>query len=267
MRRRVWLPLVILGVVRLAGQPVDPAALGDALKAALAPALPFPEARSDGTPIDSVTEPAWIVRWPAGDEPRIEVLANPLNPGNRERALKAEAEIQKAVMASQRVSQGDYEQAVSDFQRTGKVGEIREVTLNDEGVAGERYDAESHLTVRAELFEGGHTVAIDTSRRPEALPGGGAAAVVRVAANTYQEPAAAGAPAVTRFCPEQAWVFFGIAAPPLITATNDASATISAASAPGAARGVMLSISGNAELVGRVLQQADWKAFGARLAG
>ena len=50
---------------------------------------------------------------------RVDVLANPLNPGNHERALKAEAEIQKAVMASQRQSQADYEQAVSDFERTG----------------------------------------------------------------------------------------------------------------------------------------------------
>ena len=119
-RPACWLLIVALSLARTAAQPVDPAELGDALKVALARALPFPEARSDGTPPGSATDPVWIVRWPVEGNLRVDVLANPLNPGNHERALKAEAEIQRAVMASQRQSQADYEQAVSDFERTGK---------------------------------------------------------------------------------------------------------------------------------------------------
>jgi hypothetical protein len=262
-----WLLVVSLGVTAAAAQSTGSAALIDGLKAAVARALPFPQADADGTARDGATEPVWLVRWPAGDEARVEVLANPLNPGNRERALKAEADIQKAVMASQRISQGDYEQALSDFQRTGKVGEIREVSLNDEGVAGERYDAESQLTIRAQAFDGSHVVTVRTSRRPESLPAVAGASVVRVPANMYQEAATADSPALTRYCPEQAWIFFGIAEPPSIAFGDDSAATVSAAQAPGAARGVVVSISGNAELVDRVLQQSDWTAFRTRVAG
>jgi hypothetical protein len=268
LRPAFWLLVASLGVGASAAQSSGAAAIGDALKGAVDRALPFPEARSDGTPPGGATEPIWLVRWPAGDEARVDVLANPLNPGNRDRALKAEAEIQKAVMASQRVSQGDYEQAVSDFQRTGKVGEIREVSLNDEGVAGERYDAESQLTIRAQVFGGRHTVTIPTSRRPEAgAETAAGAAVVRVPANTYLEPATADTPSLTRFCPEQAWIFFGATAPPAIASTDESTATVEAAPAPGTGRIIVISITGNAELVDRVLQQSDWASFRARLAG
>lgn len=258
---------VTLGLIPVAAQPVDPAALGEALRAALARALPFPDARPDGTPVGGTTEPVWVIRSSATGDPLVEVLANPLNPANRARALKAEAEIQQAVLASQRRSQADYEQAVSDFQRIGRVGEIREVTLGDEGVAGERYDAESQLTIRAELFEGTHQFTVATARQPEARPSVGGGAVVRVTAHTLQEPGAAGEPAVTHFSPEQAWVYFGVDAPPTIAIVDGISATVSATMASGAQRGVVVSIRGNAELVERVLQQSDWQSFKVRVAG
>lgn len=266
-RRASWLLLVILGVVRLTAQPFDSAALGEALRAALAGALPFPDARPDGTAVGGATDPVWTVRWPKAGDARVEVLANPLNPDNRERALKAEAEIQKAVMASQQRSQADYEQAVSDFQRTGKVGEIREVTLGDEGVAGERYDAESQLTIRVDAFDGNHELTVATARRPDVSAGDGDAIVVRLAAHTYQEPGLADGPSAIHFSPEQAWVYFGTQAPPTITFANDGSATIAVTMAPGAARGVVVSISGNAGLVDRVLQQSNWRTFRARVEG
>lgn len=267
LRPACWLLLVSVAVTTSAAQSVEPAAVRDALRRAVTRALPFPEVSSDGTAPGGATEPVWLVRWPAGDEPRAEVLANPLNPGNRDRALKAEAEIQKAVMASQRISQGDYEQALSDFQRTGKVGEIREVSLNDDGVLGERYDAESQLTIRAQVFAGSQAVTIGTSRRPEALPPVAGAAIVRVTANTYLEPATPDTPAALRFCPEQAWLFFGVTAAPAITFADEGSATVMAGPLPGTARGVVVSIRGNAELVSRVLQQSDWESFRARIAG
>ena len=112
--------------------------------------------------------------------------------------MKAEAEIQRAAMASQRKSQADYEQALRDFQRTGTVGDIREISLRDDGVAGERYDAESQLTIRADEFGDAHAFTVATSRLPEALPAsGGPAVIVRVAANTYREPGAAGDSGIT----------------------------------------------------------------------
>lgn len=267
LRPLCWIVLATLGALPSVAQPAAPVALGEALRAAIGPALPFPDARRDGTPVGGATEPVWTVRWSEADGARVEVLANPLNPDNRERALKAEAEIQKAVMASQRQSQADYEQAVSDFQRTGKVGEIREVSLSDEGVAGERYDAESQLTIRAETFEGSHQLTVATARRPEAWAGSGEPIVVRVAAHTYQEPGVPGEPGMIHFSPEQAWVYFGVQAPLTIAAPDGAAATVSATMAPGAPRGVVVSISGNAGLVDRVLRQSDWERFRARVAG
>jgi hypothetical protein len=268
-RPAFWLVLVALTFDRAVAQQAEPAALSGALRPALARALPFPEAQPDGMPAGGVTEPLWIVRWPAAGDLRVDVLANPLNPGNHERALKAEAEIQRAAMASQRKSQADYEQALRDFQRTGTVGDIREISLRDDGVAGERYDAESQLTIRAAEFGDAHAFTVATSRLPEALPAsGGPAVIVRVAANTYREPGTAGdSEIIIRFCAEQAWVYFGALTTPVITRRSDDSAAVSVARAPGASRGVVVSISGNVELVSRVLQQADWGSLKAHLGG
>src|SRR5687768_6580872 len=122
--------------VTATAQSPAPAAISDAaLSAGLAKsmraALPFPPATAEGTPVGGDVNAVWTVRWPDGDEPRIEVLANPLNTGNRERALKAEQEIQKAAMNSQLRSQDDYERAVKEFERTGRAPTIREITLRD----------------------------------------------------------------------------------------------------------------------------------------
>jgi hypothetical protein len=269
MPRRVLgllLPVTVATIVG-AAQP-DAPSLTDALVAALRPALPFPEARPDGTPPGGATEPVWTGRFPRDGEPRVDVVANPLNPGNRARALKAEEEIQKAAMASQRRSQADYEKAVSDFQRTGKVGDIREISLADEGLAGERYDAESQLTVRAQIFEETYAVEVSTSRMPSSSPpGAGPAFILRVAANTYLDAGTNDEPATVRFCPEQAWVFFGALRPAEIVSESDSAVRVSVASAAPGGRGLVVTLSGNAELVDRVLQQADWALLRARLGG
>jgi hypothetical protein len=268
MRPVLWLAFVLAVPGLAVAQRVDATAVSGALRLALGPALPFPEARSDGTPAGSATEPVWTVRWPRDGEPHVVVIANPLNPGNHARALTAEEEIQKAAMASQRRSQADYERAVSDFQRTGKVGDIREISLGDEGLAGERYDAESQLTVRAETFEGTYAVKLSTSRMPSSLqPGAGPALIVRVAANTYFEAGTNGEPAAARFCPEQAWVFFGALRPAELARDSESAARVSVAGAANGTLGLVVTLSGNAELVDRVLQQADWASLRARFGG
>jgi hypothetical protein len=268
MRPVLWLALLLAVPGLAVAQPVDAAEVSDALKLALGPALPFPEARSDGTSAGGGTEPVWTVRWPRDGEPRVDVVANPLNPANRGRALKAEEEIQKAAMASQRRSQADYEKAVSDFQRTGQVGNIREISLGDEGLAGERYDAESQLAIRAEIFQGTYAATVSTSRIPVShQPGGGPAFVLRVAANTFAEAAASDEPAATRFCPEQAWVFFGALRPAEMAREGESSVGMSVAATAGGGAGLVVTLSGNAELVDRVLQQANWALLRARFGG
>jgi hypothetical protein len=208
----------------------------------------------------------WTVRWPGEDSAVVEVLANPLNAENHARALKAEAAIQKAAMQSQQQSQADYDKAVSDFQKTGRVSEIREISLRDDGLAGERYDAESQLTIEARIVELPQRLKVLTGRLPVASPGGaGPAAVVRVTANEYQEPGESGLPAATRFCPEQAWVFFGPIAAPAISRLDQHDAAIEVTGPPGAGSGktILISLRGNVELVDRVLQRANWSAVSA----
>jgi hypothetical protein len=259
---RAWTTAVVLALASVsAAEARQSATLRDALVAALRPALPFPEASDDGAPSGGDPGPVWTVRWPAEDSAVVEVLANPFNAENHARALKADAAIQKAAMQSQQRSQADYDKAVSDFQKTGRVSEIREISLRDDGPAGERYDAESQLTIDARVVDLPQRLTVGTGRLPEAFPGSpAAAAIIRVAANEYQEPVESGAPAATRFCPEQAWLLFGPIGAPAVSRTNQHEAAIAVTGAAGAGSGkaILISLRGNVELVDRVLQRANW---------
>jgi hypothetical protein len=262
--------LIVLARVAAAEGGQDSPELGNALAAALKPALPFPAADADGTPPDGDPRSVWTVRWPGPGSATVEVLANPLNPANRARALKAEEAIQKAAMQSQQRSQADYEKALSDFQKTGRTDEIREISLRDDGLAGERYDAESQLTIEIHAVDLAHRLSVATSRPPEVFPGAGrVTAIVRVAANEYDEPADATAPRQTRFCAEQAWVLFGPVARPVVSRTSEREAAVSVAAASGAGDGrvVVISMRGNVEMVDRVLQHADWVLLASRVGG
>ena len=236
--------------------------LSAALVKAVGKALPFPVATDEGTPAGGSVDAVWTVRWPAAHELRVEVLANPLNAGNRDRALKAEQEIQKSAMNSQLRSQGDYERALKEFERTGRTsGSIREISLRDDGLAGERYDAESQLTIVAHPIAAGHQFTVATSTMPAvstAVPG---VVVVRVPANAYQEEEVDGLPGMARYCPEQAWVFFGPVGAPEIKrlAGADVDVSLTGAGQPAAGQpGTVVWISGNAALVEQVLTQAEW---------
>lgn len=242
-------------------------ALSAGLVKALRAALPFPEATTEGTPVGGGGEAVWTVRWPDADALRIEVLANPLNTGNRDRALKAEQEIQKAAMNAQLRLQGDYERALKEFERTGRTSSsIREISLRDDGLAGERYDAESQLTIIAQPIAAGHQFSVFTSTMPTvstAVPG---AVVVRVPANAYQEEGDAGLPGMARYCPEQAWVFLGPVGTPVVTQREGADVDVSMTAAGQTAagrRGTLVWISGNAALVEQVLTEADWSLLRA----
>ena len=261
--------------VTVAAQSPAPAAISDAalsagLVKAMRAALPFPPATPEGTPVGGNLDAVWTVRWPDGDAPRIEVLANPLNTGNRERALKAEQEIQKAAMSSQLRSQDDYERAVKEFERTGRAPTVREITLRDDGLAGERYDAESQLTIVAQTIAPGHQFTISTSVLPvmsTEVPG---LLVVRVAANAYQEPESSGLPGMGHYSPEQALVFFGPVGTPVITPREGADVEIAmtAGGQPAAGRpGAVVWISGNAGLVDQVLTKGEWSVLRALVEG
>lgn len=259
--------LLFAAVATVPAQSIDDADLREALKEALAPALPFPAARPDGTPETGGADAVWTVRWAPPDEPRVEVLANPLNDENRRRALAAEQAIQKAAMQAQRRSQADYEQALSDFQRTGRTSEIREISLRDDGVAGERYDAESQLTVSAERIDTPRTLAVAGGSRPEAVAvAPDASAVLRVPASTYLEEGPDGVPGALRYAPEQAWILVGglAADPPSGPDAASPDVTVSPVDRRG---GVLVWIRGNAELVEQIVTRGAWIRLRALFGG
>lgn len=124
-----------------------------AVRAAMAPALPFPATAADGAvPVDNNTEALWMVR-PDHDSMTIDVFANPLNPVVQLRATRAMAQIDNNIQAAQRRASAQYEAAVAEAKRTGRSQNVDGVTLNDEGVAGERIDAESYVSIFVQLHE------------------------------------------------------------------------------------------------------------------
>ncbi|MCC7124279.1 MAG: hypothetical protein IT178_05485 [Acidobacteria bacterium] len=256
--RRAWsfalLALLITAPAVQAQPAVDDTTLRRLLREALTPALPFPEANDEGTPRSGPAEDAvWTVRWPE-DGTRVEVVANPLHPGNHEKALKAEEEIQRAVMESQRTSLGDYERAAGDFARTGRIGaDVREVSLSDEGIAGERYDAESQVTIEAERRRGPYTAEVGTAVLPVVQDTPGLRApLVRVSAHEYGSP--------QRYAAEQAWVFVGVAQAPTAQRLSGDRASV-AVTLPEAQQWVLISVRGNAPLVRRIVADAQWSVF------
>ena len=75
------------------------------------------------------------------------MLANPLNDANQLRAERAMAQIQDNIESAARRAAAQYDRAVAEAKRTGRSQDVDGVTLNDEGVAGEKIDAESHVAI------------------------------------------------------------------------------------------------------------------------
>lgn len=246
-----------------AGPP--PAVVRQALIEALTPALPYPRAASDGIPESGDAAPAWSVHWPEeGDEARVEVMANPLNADTQKRAALAEKEAQSAVIRAQRTSQSDYERAVEEFERDRRVSPIREVTLDDEGVAGERFDAESQLLVTLHIESATAPVTIASSIEPTVAPIDHGL-VVRVAPNTYRERRSSQEPPSQRFAAASARIYFGRFASPSIRRIDaeDRFEVVVSASPGTAARSALVIVTGNESLLTDVLERADWQKIRA----
>ena len=133
-----------------------------AVRAALAPALPFPASDELGSlPADGRANDPWMVKPLLPGDRTIEVLANPLNEAHQRRSAKAMAQIEQSIEAAQRRADLQYERAVAEANRTGRSQDVDGVTLSDEGLAGARIDAESHVTIDVALNEpspGGVTI-------------------------------------------------------------------------------------------------------------
>jgi hypothetical protein len=223
----------------------------DALGAAVRPALPFPDADALGElPASGGDKAKWFIIWsgPQG-ESRITVRANPLHPDTQALSAPAMAAIQEAVVAAERKAQAAYDRAVDELKRTGKATNLDGVTLDDEGVAGERIDAELELTIgieEASSFE------IGSSRPPTVTAGSaGVTWLISIPANTYRD---AGAREHFRAA-ETRLVFGATERPEVRRHGGDDRFAISVAPAAGAFAVV---VRGNEQLLNEVVTKAEW---------
>ncbi|HEX6214593.1 MAG TPA: hypothetical protein VFZ38_07240, partial [Vicinamibacterales bacterium] len=140
--------LALMPTAAVAQDDVLAARVMTAVRAALAPALPFPASDELGSlPSDGKAHDPWMVRPLQPGDRTIEVLANPLNEAHQRRAAKAMAQIEQSIEAAQRRADVQFERAIAEARRTGRSQEVDGVTLSDEGLAGARIDAESHVTI------------------------------------------------------------------------------------------------------------------------
>jgi hypothetical protein len=245
----------------VSAQELTPARVMSAVQSAMKPALPFPNTDSSGAvPADSRTEPLWMVRQPEAGEQTIEVLANPLNQANQARAARAMAQIQNNIESAQRKAAAQYERAVAEAKRTGKSQEVDGITLSDEGIAGAKIDADSHVLIEVAFNQPSYTFAVNSSVQPAASTQAavaGAAAVIVVPANTYRDAVLE----ADRYTEAETLVFLGRIDAPVVQKRADHSYEVSAAvsSAPATpVSSLVLHFKGNEALIADLLRKTDW---------
>lgn len=234
-----------------------------AVRAALAPALPFPDADDTGSPVNASPVPLWVVRPLQPGERSIEVTANPLNAVNQTRAARAMAQIGASIDLAQRRAELQYENAIAEAKRTGRSQDVDGVSLSDEGVAGARIDAEGHVIIDVDFNQPSYAFAVESSIAPapsRQTAVAGAVAVIAVPSNIYQIKTA---PRVEeRYSPAETVVYFGaLALPDVRERSANVYEITSAAAADGAAavRSLVVRLRGNETLIADILAKADWK--------
>ena len=248
---------VLLVLVAMLAQPThaDSDRLVAAVLKAMRPALPFPE--SDGVlPAGNNSEALWMVQALQPGDTSIEVLANPLNAVNQLRAARAMAQIENNIQAAQRRAALQYDRAVSEAKRTGKSQDVDGVTLSDEGIAGAKIDAESHVTIDVAANEPAFTFALDSSIEPApsrqvAIPG---AVVIAVPSNTFRD----GDTSVERYAEAQTIVFLGrVAAPEVQKRADHRFEVFATATSPA----LVIRLRGNDVLIADLLRKTDWNSL------
>jgi hypothetical protein len=231
----------------------------EALVAAVRPALPFPAASGDGAvPANNSATARWFVVWPATGVTRVIVRANPLHPEVQKAGAEAMNRINESVEAAERRAQAAYEKALEEIRRTGKASNIDGVTLDDEGVEGERIDAEMELSIElqpAQPFD------LTAGEPPEVTTGAnGPAWMVHVPAHVYTVETMAGSR--ERFRAAETWLLFGEVSRPSVIERPD-NATYSVSFTPRKNAFAVL-LRGNPQLLLQVVKGADWSAIASR---
>lgn len=266
----VWVGMSLALAVVASGATQAPAsdeALREAVWAAVQPALPYPAATSDDMPVDGRPDARWLVRpadGVAGSDPArpasplrvTDVVANPLNRENQARALQAMADIQSAVTAAERKAQAEFERTLGTTSRREPTRELSGISLDDEGVAGERADWEARLIVEARRGLARYEWPIAGSGSPTiaAVPN---AASVSIGADEYDD--AEGPDRRRRFRPAETRLFFGTSVPTVKSSGHGATVLVDGA----APDSVEVILRGHADLVKQVTEKADWSRVAA----
>jgi hypothetical protein len=253
MKRAVAL-LLLTGFIQ--GDPGD--RMMTAVRSAMTPALSFPATDADGVvPANGNTDALWMVRPLQPGDRSIEVIANPLNEVNQLRAARAMAQIENNIQAAQRRAALQYDRAVAEAKRTGRSQEVDGVTLSDEGVAGARIDADSHVTIDVAIDQPSFTLEVESSTPPApstqvSIPG--AVAVIAMPSNTYRDPRTN----VERYAEAQMVVFLGRATAPVVQKHADHHfGVLATATAPS----LVIRLRGNEALIADLLRKTDWNAL------
>ena len=251
------LSLLLIAFVGISAQS-DADRMMSAVRSAMAPALPFPDSDEDGAlPANGNTEALWMVRPLQPGDRSIEVIANPLNEVNQLRAARAMAQIENNVQAAQRRAALQYERAVSEAKRTGKSQEVDGVTLADEGVAGAKIDAESHVTIAVTANETSYKFEVESSIQPApstqvSIPG--AVAVIAAPSNTFRDSATN----IERYSEAQTFVFLGRFAAPEVQKRGDNQFEVfGTATSPA----LVIRFRGNEVLIADLLRKTNWNSL------
>lgn len=227
-----------------------------AVSAAMNRALVFPETDRTGTvPVDGNTQALWMVRPPEPGTMTIEVLANPLNAVNQLRAERAMAQIQTNIESAARRAAAQYDRAVAEAKRTGKSQDVDGVTLNDEGVAGQKIDADSHVSI--EVASRQQSYAFELASATESLSTTmmqDGRVVIGVPAGTYHDEGLG----TDRYAEAQTFVFLGRIPPPQVRNLSKHSFEI-IANADGPS--MVVRLRGNESLIADLLSKTDWHSL------
>jgi hypothetical protein len=197
-------------------------------------------------------------------EQRIQILANPLNEEHQRRAARAMAEIEASIEAAQRRAEVQYERAIAEAKRTGQSQDVDGVTLSDEGLAGARIDAESHVTVEVLFNQPVYRFEIRSSVEPldsgvNALAGMPAAtAAIWIAPNVYRDPQND----AERFCEAETYIYLGRTSKPDVNQTErhryEVTATGGLPSSSAAISSIVIRLRGNERLVADLARKSNW---------
>lgn len=248
----------------LSAQDADGTRVMAAVRSAMRPALPYSDTDKSGVfPGDGRTEPLWMVRPAEPGEQMFEVISNPLNEANQLRAARAMAQIQDNIESAQRRAAAQYEHAVAEAKRTGKSQEVDGVTLADEGVAGAKIDADSHVAIEVAFNQPSYRYEVSSAIQPAAstqLSIPGAVAVIAIPANAYRDERSK----ADRYAEAETLIFLGRIAVPEVRKRADHSYEVAAVGTPaqsGEVASLVLHVRGNDVLIADLLRKTNWNVL------